>query len=137
MQHLKMFALVKTFALAAIFSFFLSSAQAREITELRERVSDAVKRTDKDVNELVHRDKLSDQQRQRFDTMVKDLEALQEAVKGDKWEAERPKMERAVESLEYFSKSAPIPEGDRQLLGIDAYTMGTILESWKKPEPEK
>ena len=59
-------------ALGAI-ALLIPSAHAREQQDLKERVRDAVQRTDKDLGNLVHREKLNDQQRDRFDAAVKDL----------------------------------------------------------------
>ena len=111
---------------------YVPAAHGRELTELRERVRDAVQRTDKDLGSLVHREKLTEPQRAKFDAAVKDLEDLQEAVKSDKWQNERDKMERAADNIDFLQKNAQINEADRQTLGIDVYTLQTILDSWKK-----
>jgi hypothetical protein len=103
---------------------------AKELAELRERVRDGVKRTDKDLAAFIHRDKLNEQQRTRFDAAVKDLHELSEAVAGGKWEGERARLERAVENIDFLEKHAPLEEGDRQVLGIDVYTLQVILDNW-------
>ena len=117
-------------ALGAI-ALLVPAAHAREVQDLREQVRDGVQRTDKDLGEFVHRDKLNEQQRSRFDAAVKDLQVLGEAVAGGKWEAERGRLERAIENIDFLQKHAPIEDGDRQLLGIDVYTLRGILEHWK------
>ncbi len=118
-------------ALCAI-ALLVPRAHGRELTELRERVRDAVQRTDKDLGNTVHRDKLDAQQRDRFDAAVKDLQEMQEAVKSDKWEHERARLERAVDNIEFLDKNAPLNDADRQMLGIDVYTLRVILDSWKQ-----
>jgi hypothetical protein len=105
---------------------------AREVQDLREQVRDGVQRADKDLGDFVHRDKLNEQQRDRFDAAVKDLRELGEAVAGGKWEDERGRLERTVENIDFLQKHAPIEEGDRQVLGIDLNTLRVILEHWKK-----
>jgi hypothetical protein len=125
MRHLSLL------ALCAI-AFAIPAVHAKEIPDLRDQVRDGVRRTDKDLGNLVHRDKLNEQQRDRFDAAVKDLHDLGEALTGDKWEAERGRLERAVDNIEYLQKNAPIAEGDRQTLGIDVYTLQVILDNWKK-----
>jgi len=106
-------------------------AHAKEQQELRERVRDGVQRTDKDLENLVHRDKLNEQQRDRFDAAIKDLLDLREAVTSTRWQGERGRLERAVENIELVMKDASISEGDRQTLGIDVYTLHVILDGWK------
>lgn len=109
------------------------AAHAKEIQELREQVRDGVRRTDRDLGNLVHRDKLDADQRDKFDAAVKDLQVLGEAVaKGEKWEDERGRLERAVDNIEFLQKHAPIGDGDRQTLGIDLYGLRVILDTWKK-----
>jgi hypothetical protein len=117
-------------ALGAI-ALLVPTAHAREIQELREQVRDGVRRTDKDLGTLVHRDKLDEQQRGRFDAAMKDLAELGEAVAAGKWEGERGRLEHAVENIDFLQKHAPIDDGDRQTLGIDLYTLRVILDSWK------
>jgi len=117
-------------AMGAI-ALLVPAANAREQQDLRERVRDAVQRTDKDLGNLVHRDKLNDQQRDRFDAAVKDLHELRDAVANGHWEGERDRMERAADNIDFLSKNAPIEESDRQTLGIDLYTLRVILDSWK------
>jgi hypothetical protein len=102
------------------------------VQDLREQVRDGVQRADKDLGDFVHRDKLNQPQRDRFDAAVKDLRDLGEAVAGGKWEGERGRLERTVENIEFLQKNAPIEEGDRQVLGIDLNTLRVILEHWKK-----
>jgi hypothetical protein len=119
-------------ALAAIALLAAPAAHAREIQELKERVHDGVERTDKDLGKFVHRDKLNEQQRIRFDAAAKDLEELGKALANGKWESERERLERAVENIDFLQKNAPIEEADRQVLGIDVYTLQVILDSWKK-----
>ncbi len=123
-------------ALGAI-SLLLPSAHAKEQQELREKVKDGVQRTDKDLSTLVNRDKLDAQQRDKFDAAVKDLNELREAVANNRWESERPRLERAVENIDYLAKHAPIDDGDRQTLGIDVYTLQVILDSWKAEPAQK
>lgn len=118
-------------ALAAI-TLLVPAAHAREQQDLRERIRDGVQRTDKDLGNLVHRDKLNDQQRDRFDAAVKDLHELREAVTSKRWEDERDLLERAVENIDFLTNHAPIDEGDRQTLDIDLFTLRVILDSWKK-----
>ena len=118
-------------ALAAI-ALLVPRADARELKDLREQVRYAVQRTDKDLGNLVPREKLDQQQRDRFDAAIKDLRALGEAVSGERWEGERGRLERAVDNIDYVVKHAPIDEGDRQTLGIDLYTLRTVLDSWKQ-----
>ena len=120
------------FVLALIIALLIPGAQAKEQQPLRERVRDGVQRTDKDLENLVHRDKLNAQQRDRFDAAIKDLQELREAVTGTRWEGERERLERAVENIDFVVTNAPIQEGDRQTLGIDLYTLRVILEHWKK-----
>ena len=108
-----------------------TGAQAKEQTPLRERVRDGVQRTDKDLETLVHRDKLNPQQRERLDAAIKDLGQLREAVAGTQWEGERARLERAVDNIDFVVTNAPMEESDRQTLGIDLYTLRVILDSWK------
>src|SRR5580700_10273945 len=118
------------FVLALTIALLIPGAQAKEQQPLRERVRDGVQRTDKDLENLVHRDKLNAQQRDRFDAAIKDLQELREAVTGTRWEGERERLERAVENIDFVVTNAPIQEGDRQTLGIDLYTLRVILDSW-------
>ena len=122
--------IVLLLTLAAI-AYLIPSARAREIEDLRERVRDGVQRTDKDLGNYVHRDRLNEQQRGRFDSAVKDLQAVSEAVAGGKWQEERSRLERAVDNIEFLQKNAPIEEKDRTVLGIDVYTLRVILDNWK------
>jgi hypothetical protein len=55
-------------------------------------------------------------------------------VAGERWERERGRLERAVENIDFVVKHATIDERDRQMLGIDVYTLRGVLESWKKFE---
>lgn len=117
-------------------ALIVPSAQAREVTELRDQIRDGVKRTDKDLGNVIQRDKLNEQQRGRYDAAVKDLEGLSEviAAKDGKWQAERERLVRAVDNIDFLQKNAPLADADRQVIGIDLYTLRTILDSWK-PEP--
>jgi hypothetical protein len=117
-------------ALGAI-ALLASAARAREITELRERVRDGVQRADKDLGTYVHRDKLNEEQRTRFDAAQKDLKELGEAVTGKRWEEERGLLEHVVENIDFLEKHAAIDDGDRQVLRIDVYTLNVILDNWK------
>jgi hypothetical protein len=128
MRHLPL--LVPLLALGAI-ALVVPGAHAREVQDLREQVRDGVQRTDKDLGDFVHRDKLDEQQRDRFDAAVKDLRELGEAVAGGHWESERGRLERTVENIDFLQKHAPIAEGDRQVLGIDVNTLRVILDHWK------
>ncbi len=112
----------------------LASAHARELQELKERVRDGVQRTDKDLGKTIRPEKLTKEQRDKFDSAVSDLEALQEAVKSDKWQSERVRLERATDNIDFLATHASIDDADKQLLGIDVYTLRVILDSWK-PEP--
>lgn len=112
-------------------ALLVPGAHAREVQDLRELVRDGVQRTDKDLGDFVHRDKLNEQQRERFDAAVKDLRELGEAVAGGKWEGERGRLERTVENIDFLQKHAPIEEADRQMLGIDLNTLRGILDRWK------
>jgi DNA topoisomerase VI subunit B len=107
-------------------------ADAKGDQELKERVRDAVQRTDKDLGQYIHRDKLNDQQRAKLDSAMKDLDGLREAVAKGQWEKERGRLESAVENIDFVVKNAQIDEGDRQTLGIDVYTLRVILDSWKQ-----
>src|SRR5579864_4242436 len=121
------------FSFCALALLLVPLASGREIQELRERVRDAVQRADKDLGTLVHRDKLNGEQRQKFDSAVKDLTALREAVEAKEskqWEGERALLERAADNMESLQKNAPIEDKDRQMLGIDVYTLHVILDSW-------
>jgi hypothetical protein len=118
----------------ALLASLVPSVHAREQQELRDRIRDGVQRTDKDLGNFVHRDKLNQQQRERFDAVIEDLGKLREAVAGTKWEGERPRLERAIENIDFLVKHAPIDDGDRQTLGIDLYTLQVILDSWN-PQP--
>jgi hypothetical protein len=117
-------------ALGAI-TWLVPVAQARELQELREQVRDGVRRTDRDLGNFVHRDKLNEQQRDHLDAAVKDLRELGEAVAGGRWEGERGRLEHAVENIDFLQKNAPLEDGDRRVLGIDLYTLRVILDSWK------
>jgi hypothetical protein len=113
-------------------AWLVPGAHAREVQDLRELVRDGVQRTDKDLGNFVHRDKLDEQQRERFDAAVKDLRELGEAVAGGgKWERERGRLERTVENIDFLQKHAPIEAGDRQMLGIDVNTLRGVLDRWK------
>lgn len=124
---------MRYFALLALgaIAFFVPVAHAKEQQDLRERVRDAVQRTDKDLGTLVHRDKLDEQQRDRFDAAMKDLHELRDAVASKRWEGERGRLERAIDNIDFVAKHAPIAEGDRQTLDIDLYTLRVILDSWQ------
>lgn len=121
---------VALFALGAL-ALLVPSVHARGDDELRDRVRAGVQRTDKDLGNLVNRDKLNEQQRTKFDAAIKDLHDLDEAVKGKEWEGKRKLLEHAVENIDFVVKQAPIADGDRQLLNIDLYTLGVILDNWK------
>lgn len=125
MRHFSLLAL-------SLISLFVPAVHAKEQQDLRERVRDAVQRTDKDLGTLVHRDKLNQQQRDRFDAAINDLRELREAVAGGRWEGERQRLERAADNIESVMKDASISEGDRQTLGIDLYTLQVLLDSWKQ-----
>jgi hypothetical protein len=114
-----------------VIALLVPAAHAREVQDLREQVRDGVQRTDKDLGDFVHRDKLDQQQRDRFDAAIKDLHELGDAVADGKWQGERGRLERTVENIEFLQKHAPIEEGDRQVLGIDLNTLRVILEHWK------
>jgi hypothetical protein len=118
-------------ALGAV-ALLVPGVHAKEQQDLRERVRDGVQRTDKDLETLIHRDKLNAQQLERFDAATKDLRELRDAVANGRWEGERDRLERAVENLDFVVKNASIEESARQTLGIDVYTLGVILDSWKK-----
>jgi hypothetical protein len=119
-------------ALSAI-ALLVPVVQAKEQAELRERVRDGVLRADKDLQSVVHPEKLTPDQREHFDAAVKDLHELQDAVTGTRWEGERENLERAVDNIDFLSKHASIDDGDKQTLGIDLYTLRSILDAWKKP----
>jgi len=125
---------MRHFALLALGAIVLlvPGAQAKEQQALRERVRDGAQRTDKDLETLVPREKLNDQQRERFDSALKDLRELHDAAATEKWEGERKLLERAVENIDFIVSHAALAEGDRQLLGIDLYTLQVILDSWKQ-----
>ena len=108
-----------------------SGAEARELTELRDRIRDGVQRTDKDFGKVVHREKLNAQQREKFDSAVKDLGEIREAVASGKWQDERERFEKMIDNLDFVTKNAPISDEDRQTLGIDVYSLQVILDSWK------
>jgi hypothetical protein len=124
--------MMRHFLLLAIGAIaLLVPVHAKEIQELRERVRDGVQRTDKDLEHLVHADKLNQQQRERFDAAVQDLHELRDAVASTRWEGERDRLQRAVDNIDFVVKQAPIDDGDRQTLGIDLYTLRSILDAWK------
>jgi hypothetical protein len=108
------------------------ATQGRELQELRERVRDAVQRTDKDLGTSIHPEKLSTEQRAKYDATLEDLRVLREDVASSKWEGERDRLERAADNVDFLAKHAPLEEAERQTLGIDVYTMQVILDSWKK-----
>lgn len=129
MRHFPL--LVPFLAFGAI-ALLVPRAHAREVQDLRELVRDGVQRTDKDLGNFVHRDKLDEQQRERFDAAVKDLQELGEAVAaGGQWEHERGRLERTVENIDFLQKHAPLEAGDRQMLGIDVNTLRGVLDRWK------
>jgi hypothetical protein len=118
-------------ALTAI-AVLVSGAYAKEQAELRERVRDGAQRTDQDLEKSMHREKLNEEQRDRFDAAVKDLRELHEAATGTRWEGERKLLERAVDNIDFVIAHGAMEEGDRQLLGIDVYTLRVILDNWKQ-----
>lgn len=118
-------------ALGAI-ALLVSAAHAKEQQDLRERVRDGVQRTDKDLESVVHPDKLNPEQRERFDAALKDLRELRDAVASTRWQDERALLEKAVDNIDFLMKQAPLEEGDRQTLGIDVFTLRSILDSWKQ-----
>jgi hypothetical protein len=122
---------MRHFLLLALIALLIPAVHAREQQPLRERVRDGVLRTDKDFETLVHRDQLNEEQRNRFDAAVKDLNELREAVGSTKWEGERQLLERAVDNIDFVVTNGAISESDRQTLGIDLYTLRVILDSWK------
>jgi hypothetical protein len=88
--------------LVATASLLAPSGQARELQELRDRVRDGIQRTDKDLAQLVHRDKLDDQQRARLDSLTEDLDKVREAIAANgKWETEYKRFERATTSMSW------------------------------------
>lgn len=107
------------------------AAHAREQQDFHERVKDAVQRTDKDFETLVHRDKLDTDQRERFDAALKDLTDFREAIAKGQWDGGKEQLQRTIDDIDSVVKHAPIDEGDRQTLGIDLYTLRTIYDSWK------
>jgi hypothetical protein len=109
-------------------SLVVPRAQAREQEELRNRIRDGVQRTTKDLGNSVHREKLNKEQGDRFDAAMRDLDAIRDAVAGGKWEGERNRLERAADNIDFLLKNAPVE--DRDLLGIDVYTLRVILDSW-------
>ncbi len=111
----------------------IPGAQGKEQQDLRERVRDGVERTGKDLQAVVHPEKLTPAERERLDAALKDLREVREAVGGTDWQAKRDVLERAVENIDYLNKNAPIEDGDKQTLGIDLFTLRSILDSWKKP----
>ncbi|HLH39306.1 MAG TPA: hypothetical protein VKX39_09185 [Bryobacteraceae bacterium] len=119
------------FTFAAI--LLIPGAQGKEQQDLRERVRDGVERTDKDIQNAIPREKLNPAQRERLAAALKDLREVREAVNGTDWQGKRDVLERAVENIDYLNKNAPIDEGDKQTLGIDLFTLRSILDSWKKP----
>jgi hypothetical protein len=124
---------MRTFPYLALtaMALLIAPAHGREQTELRERVKDATQRTGKDLGTLVQRDKLDDQQRTKFDAAAKELDELREAAASNHMDGQREKLEHAIENIDFVVTHAAISEGDKQTLGIDLYTLRTILDNWK------
>ena len=121
-----------SFLVLAASLFLIPAAVGREQQDFRERVRDAAQRTDKDLGQYVHRDKLDAPQRDRLDAALKDLNELREAAAAGRLDGERERLERAIENIDAVAKDGSISEPDRQTLGIDLYTLRTILDSWKQ-----
>lgn len=124
---------MRTFLLPALGAMvlLLPTAHAKEQQDLRARVRDGVQRTDKDLGACVHRDKLNPQQQERLDSAVKDLHDIRDAVTGGQWEGDRALLVRAADNIDYLVKNAAIEDSDKQTLGIDVYTLRSILDAWK------
>ena len=112
----------------------LSVAGAKEREDLRGRVRDGVQRTDKDLGTCVDRAKLNAPQQERFDAAVKNLRQIRDGIENGKWSDDRPLLEHAVDNIDFLVKNAPIDDSNKQTLGIDLFTLRSILDAWK-PQP--
>jgi len=115
----------------AVISLLAPAAHAREQADFREKAKNAVERTDKDFENIVHPEKLDAEQRAHFDAALKDLHELREAIAAGKWEGGKERLERAIDNIDFLMKKAPMDDGDRQMLGIDLYTLRDIRDGWK------
>jgi hypothetical protein len=111
---------------------WLSAAGAKEREDLRGRVRDGVQRTDKDLGTCVDRAKLNPQQQQELDAAVKNLHEIRDGVENGKWTDDRPLLEHAVDHIDFLVKNAPIDDSNKQTLGIDLFTLRSILDAWKQ-----
>ena len=113
---------------------WVSAAGAKEREDLRARVRDGVQRTDKDLGNCFDRAKLSAPQQEHLDAAVKNLHEIRDGVENGKWTDDRPLLEHAVDNIDYLVKNASIDDSNKQTLGIDLFTLRSILDSWK-PQP--
>ena len=119
------------FTLAAMF-LWIGIAGAKEREDLRARVRDGVQRTDKDLGTCVDRGKLNAEQQQRLDAAVKNLHEIRDGVENGKWTDDRPLLEHAADDIDFLVKNAAIDDSNKQTLGIDLFTLRSILDAWKQ-----
>jgi hypothetical protein len=104
---------------------------ARAQEDMHERTRMAVLKTDDDLQRFVHRDNLTEGERDRFEAAMRDLHEFREAVANGHWDGARERLGRTIENIEFVANNATIGEREKEALRDDVRRLREARDGWR------
>jgi|ERR1700722_19667461 hypothetical protein len=115
-------------AIALPIAMLVPAAYAQD---LHERSRQAVMTTNDDLQKYVHRDNLTDDQRGRFDTAIREMREFSDDAAAGRWEHGREHLNVAIENIEFVADNASIGPHERDMLHEDTKHLREIRDGWR------
>lgn len=104
---------------------------ARAQGDMHERTRMAVLKTDNDLQRFVHRDNLTERERDRFEAAQRDLHEFRQAVADGRWDGARERLDRTIENIEFVANNATIGEREKEALRDDVRRLREARDGWR------
>ena len=99
--------------------------------DLHERGRVAVRTTNDDLQRFVHRDNLTEDQRGRFDTALREMREFTDDAAAGRWEHGREHLDHAIENIDFVADNASIGPHERDMLREDTKRLREIRDGWR------
>jgi len=123
--------LLRSLAVAAIALPIALLAPTVYGQDLHERGRVAVRTTNDDLQRFVHRDNLTEDQRGRFDTALREMREFTDDAAAGRWEHGREHLDHAIENIDFVAHNASISPHERDMLREDTKRLREIRDGWR------
>jgi hypothetical protein len=99
--------------------------------DFHESARKAVMTTNDDLQRFVHRDNLTEDQRGRFDTAMREMHEFIDDASAGRWEHGREHLDHAIENIEFVADNASIGNRERDMLREDIRHLREVRDGWR------